>query len=288
MLSLEINDAEFELFRQFIYEAAGIHMAPDKRMLVASRLFKRLRHYGLPSYEAYYDLLRRGGAEVERQTAIDLLTTNETYFFREPAHFQHLAEVILSRWEGRRPFRVWSAASSTGEEAYSAAMVLEDRLGSRSWEVVGSDISRRALERAVRAHYAMNRIEGIPPSYLQRYCLRGRGQQEGTMLIVRALRDRVSFLPVALNAPLPQVGTFDVVFLRNALIYFDKPTQRGVLQRVSERLAPGGTLFIGHSESLSGLHEGLEQVAPTIYRKPTERTRGPVGESGGSAVDSAP
>ncbi len=263
---MRISDHAFGRFQAFIHQAAGISLSPAKKMLVAGRLSKRLRVHRLDSYDAYFELLAGGGAADEVQTAIDLLTTNETYFFREPRHFEVLREVAAQRVGA--PLRAWSAAASSGEEAYSIAMVLADVAGSAPWEVLGTDISQRVLERARRAHYTMERARHIPPAYLKRFCLKGLDEQEGTLLVDRALRQRVNFVHANLNAPLPQLGSFDIVFLRNVMIYFDRETKRRVVERVAAQIKPGGTLCIGHSETLNDVSDALKQLAPSIYRKP--------------------
>lgn len=264
---IRISDAEFGQFQRFIFEAAGITLTESKKALVSGRLAKRLTACRVRNYGEYFQLLMSGAAPPELQTAIDLLTTNETYFFREPKHFQFLKNELASgALKGAVP-RVWSAASSSGEEAYSIAMVLEDCLPNRPWEVVGSDISARVLERARAGHYPLERITHFPPGYLQRFCLKGRDAQAGTMLIERALRKKVRFQQVNLNAPLPQLGAFDVIFLRNVLIYFSLETKRKVVGRVLAALKPGGYLLIGHSESLIEVTQAVELIAPAIYRK---------------------
>jgi len=260
---MSITDQEFAQFQRFIFERAGISLAPGKKALVSGRLAKRLQHCGTADYGSYFKLLKSGSMPGEEQIAIDLLTTNETYFFREAKHFDHL-RANLPR---SQQVRVWSAASSSGEEAYSIAMVLAATLGDQPWEVVGTDISTRVLQRARTAHYPMSRAQHIPPDYLRRYCLKGRGRQEGTLLIDRSLRERVSFLHANLNASLPQMGSFDAVFLRNVLIYFNDATKREVVGRVLGALKPGGFFYVGHSESLSGMIEGLRAVGPAIYAK---------------------
>lgn len=260
---MSITDHEFAQFQRFIYEKAGISLAAGKKALVSGRLAKRLQHWQVPSYGAYFKLLASGEAQAEIQIAIDLLTTNETYFFREAKHYDHLRS-HLSR-AGGGPFRVWSAASSTGEEAYSIAMVLSDCLEGRAWEVVGTDISTRVLQRARSGHYSTARAQHIPPDYLRRYCLKGRGSQEGTLLINRAVRQHVQFVQANLNAPLPQLGMFDAIFLRNVLIYFNVETKRQVVGRVLELLKPGGHFYVGHSESLNGLCDGVRAVGVAVY-----------------------
>jgi chemotaxis protein methyltransferase CheR len=263
----QISDAEFAQFQRFIYESAGIALAAGKRALVCGRLAKRLHACQLKSYGEYLDLLMSGESPAELQTAVDLLTTNETYFFREPKHFEFLKELLRDRRRTGAGFRVWSAAASTGEEAYSVAMVLADRLSGGVWEVIGSDISTRVLARARTGHYPLGRLSNIPRGYLHRFCLKGTGPQEGTLLVERSIRSRVQFLQANLNARLPRLGRFDVIFLRNVLIYFGLETKRKVVARVLDVLKPGGWLFIGHSESLIDVSNDVEMVAPAIYRK---------------------
>ena len=266
-MTLQISDGEFGLFQRFIHEVAGISLSDAKKALVGGRLARRLEACRVRSYGEYFRLLMSGQSPGEWQTAVDLLTTNETYFFREPKHFEFLKKQLAAGGPRTSPFRAWSAAGSTGEEAYSIAMLLSDCLRNQAWEIVASDISARVLERARIGHYPQQRLANFPPGYLQRFCLKGRGDQEGTLLIDRALRNKVRFLQVNLNAPLPTMGMFDVIFLRNVLIYFDLPTKRKVIERVLTTLRPRGWLFIGHSETLNEVSESVELVAPAIYRK---------------------
>jgi len=268
MSQIVISDQEFSQFQRFIYETAGITLSAAKKALVGGRLAKRLQQRQINSYGAYFRLLASGEAPGEVQAAVDLLTTNETYFFREMKHFELLRDVVSSPRPGTEPFRVWSAASSTGEEAYSIAMVLADRLSRSAWEVVGSDISARVLEKARLGHYPLDRATHIPPDYLKRYCLRGHGSQEGTLLVERNLRNRVQFLPVNLNQPLPALGSFDVVFLRNVMIYFNQETKQQVVARILSLVKPGGYFLIGHSETLNGISDAVQALAPSIYQKP--------------------
>lgn len=266
----EISDQEFTRFRRFIFDAAGITLSDGKKMLVTSRLGSRLQCYQLDSYAEYFRLLSSGEHADEVQTAIDLLTTNETYFFREPRHFEFMQQQLRASLSQPQPqpVRIWSAAGATGEEAYSIAMVLEDVLRSRAWEVLASDISSRVLERARAGHYPMERARHVPRPYLQRFCLKGTGRQERTLLVDRMLRAKVQFQQINLNAELPPIGMFEFVFLRNVLIYFSDATKREVIARIVSVLKPGGWLFIGHSENLNGISDALRSVAPAIYRKP--------------------
>jgi chemotaxis protein methyltransferase CheR len=265
MNGTSITAREYSRFQAFIHENAGIRLPDNKQALVMGRLARRLRHHCLHSYDEYFQLLGSKAVPGEVQIAIDLLTTNETSFFREPAHFDYLRK-LASAAKGRQlPFRVWSAASSSGEEAYSIAMVLADCLGDGGWEVIGSDISTRVLETARKGRYAMARAGRIPPPYLKHFCLRGLGEQEGTMLVSPEIRSRVHFAQVNLNRPLPSVGSFDVIFLRNVMIYFDGSTKRQVVARVTSRLRTGGHLFIGHSENLNGVYDEVDAIQPAIY-----------------------
>ncbi|TFW22548.1 CheR family methyltransferase [Duganella callida] len=264
-----ITDREFLQFQRFIYDAAGITMANGKQALVSGRLAKRLAHYQLDSYGDYLRLLESRAQPQELQIAVDLLTTNETYFFREPKHFNLLRDLAQEARDKGRSMRVWSAASSSGEEPYSIAMVLADVMGiDGAWEVLGTDISTRVLERARCGHYPMERASQVPQQYLKRFCLKGQGSESGTLLIERALRQRVQFQHLNLNAPLPKVGTFDVIFLRNVMIYFNLETKRQVVTRLLAQLRPGGYFLIGHSETLNDINDTLIANAPSVYRKP--------------------
>lgn len=264
---IPLSDTEFGLLQRLFYDQVGIQLPPVKRPLVCGRLSKRLAALRMGSYLQYYKHLISVQGAGELEIAIDLITTHETYFFREPQHFQYLQERILPQLRGSPSFRVWSAASSTGEEAFTLAMVLNEHRGAGPWSVVGSDVSLAVLESARKGLFSLGRGDKIPAHYLKRYCLRGRDRYEGYFLVERELRDKVEFVPGNLTKPCPELGMFDLIMLRNVLIYFDLPTKQLVLKHVLERLKPGGWLMVGHSESLQGLPLGLEQVAPSIYRK---------------------
>lgn len=264
---LSLSDREFSLFQRLIFERAGISMGPAKRALIAGRLTKRLKALGLGSFADYHAYLTQRGNEGELQQAVDLLTTNETYFFREPKHFDFLREQILPKANTTRPLRIWSAACSSGEEVYALAMVLAEHHAG-AWEILGSDISQRVLAQARSAHYPIDRAEDIAPALLKKYCLKGIGAQQGSFLVDKPLRSKVRFESINLNEPLPRVGEFDVIFLRNVMIYFDMATKREVVERLVAQLRPGGYFIVSHSESLNGVTETLRVVSPSIYRKP--------------------
>ncbi len=270
---LSISDDEFKHFQQLIYKASGIHLPATKKMLVVSRLSKRVRHHGLDSLQHYYQFITHAHHADEFQIMVDLLTTNETYFFREPEHFSQLKQ-LLPDYPREHPFQAWSAACSSGEEGYSMAMTLMELFGTgRAWSVLGTDISARMLHIARNAVYPINATEHIPKNYLSQYCLKGVRSQAGTFRIEKKLRDRVKFQQLNLNAPhIPHLPHFDLILLRNVLIYFDIPTKRQLIHKMIDQLRPGGYLLIGHAENLSSLstpeiHAQLSSVAPTVYRK---------------------
>lgn len=269
MIEATITDQEFGLFQRLIYKIAGISLSDAKKVLLVGRLTRRLTQYELTSFGDYYRMLATGNYPEEVQTMVDLLTTNETYFFREPKHFEFLRDEVIAKRTSPASFRVWSAASSSGEEAYSIAMTLAEALPNSPWEIVGSDISTKVLSKAVAGHYSLARTEGIPPGHMRKYCLKGVRSHAGTFLIAPELRKKTSFYQINLMHPISaDVGEFEVIFLRNVMIYFDPETKARVVHNLLPRLKSGGYLIIGHSETLNGITDRLTSVRPTIYRKP--------------------
>lgn len=264
----DVSDQEMLLFQQLFREHIGLYLPFSKKALLCSRLSRRLGELSLSSLKEYHSLISRPQEEAERQRAIDLITTNETYFFREQKHFDALRDDILPEIGRRHALNVWSAASSTGEEAYSIAMVLDEHRGNHPWSILASDISQRVLSFGRRALYPMARGENIPQQYLSRYCLCGTGEYEGHFLVDQKIRKRVTFEQRnLLNLPADMDDRFDVVFLRNVIIYFDFPTKVDVLRSVIRKIRPGGWLIVGHSESLHGMPLDLQMHAPSIYRR---------------------
>ncbi len=262
----ELSDHDFQLFQRLIYQSAGVVLSDVKKPLVIGRLSHRLRQLDLPDFAAYYRYVSHGDDGAERQRLIDLLTTHETYFFREEQHFHWLTQWLRSG-DVDAP-RLWSAACSSGEEVWTLAMVLADVLGfDAPWSVYGTDISAAAVAQAEAAHYDEARVRGLPEAYKKKYCLKGVGRQQGTFLIDRRLRDHVGFQVLNLLQAQPQVMAMDVIFLRNVMIYFDAPTKKRVIEHLLSRLKPEGYLIVGHSESLNGLVSGLTAVRPTIYTR---------------------
>ena len=264
-----ITDAEFAQFQRLIYQIAGISLADSKKVLLVGRLGKRLKALNMPTFGAYYKYVASGNDQHERQTMVDLLTTNETYFFREEAHFDFLRQTIIANHPPGQSLDIWSGASSTGEEIYTLSMVLADELGpTGQWSILGSDISTHVLGVAQRGQYWLDRVRGLPQSYLRKYCLKGVRAQEGSFVIDPVLRKHTRFMQINLNTTLPEIGKFHVIFLRNVMIYFDNDTKRQVVGRMIDKLRPGGYFIVGHSESLNGLTERLKPIKPTIYRLP--------------------
>jgi chemotaxis protein methyltransferase CheR len=263
--NVELTHAEFLKIQQLTLSITGIYLSDAKKSLICGRLYKRLRHYGMKSYGEY--LLMLASDRQELTTAVDLLTTNETHFFREPKHFTWMQQSLLPTLSYPKRIRIWSAAASTGQEAYSLAMLLHDNLGENGWEVFGSDVSSQVLNTAKQGLYPISLADEIPENYLKAYCLKGVGKHEGLMKISPTLMNKVSFDQINLNKELPNVGMFDVIFLRNILIYFQQDTKQSVVARILKTLKPGGHLIIGHSETLHGMFSSLKSIAPSIYQK---------------------
>nr|WP_308129617.1 CheR family methyltransferase [Actinoplanes polyasparticus] len=261
-----ISHDDFRYITSVLHEHTGIWLAPGKEALVSGRLDKRIRALGLTGYSDYVRLLRDRHDETELHHLINLLTTNETFFFREAQHFDYLRREVLPAHGAGRPFRLWSAASSTGEEAYTAAMVLADTLPAGAWQIVGTDVSTRVVESARAALYPIEAAERIPRQLLRRFWLKGREEYEGLMTVTTELRSRVQFHRRNLIEEFRQLGHFDVIMLRNVMIYFDLETKRSLIPRLQERLVPGGHLIIGSSESLNAIPSQLRMVEPSIYR----------------------
>jgi chemotaxis protein methyltransferase CheR len=270
-----LADEDYEFLCSLIYERSRIHLGPDKRVLVSSRLAKRLRHHGLGGYGEYCDLLRSPRGEAELQFLIDRISTNHTHFFREKKHFDFLSQTLIPKWqaEGRRaePVRIWSAASSTGEEAYSIAVHLAEHFApaeSGRWQIEGTDISTRVLEIARAGVYEVEKLECVAPDVLRRHFQRGVKEWAGHLRAKDELRRRMNFQHLnLLDGQYPFTRPFDLIFCRNVMIYFDRPTQETLVELLAEKLVPGGHLLVGHSESLSGVRHTLKLVQAAIYVK---------------------
>jgi chemotaxis protein methyltransferase CheR len=276
---LSVGDAAFARFQKLIHDEAGIWLAPVKKALLAGRLARRLRELGLAAWDDYFALVVAD--EAERVRMLDAICTNETHFFREPRQFELLTGRVLPAWRaeaeaGKRPRRVraWSAGCSTGEEPYSIAMTLLSSLPA-GWEleVLATDLSTKVLARAERAIWPIEKAAEIPEAHRKAFMLRGFGAQEGLMCAGPEIRALVRFARVNLVGDWPAGPPFDLVFCRNVLIYFDRPVKTRVVERLLDRLDPGGYLFLGHAESLGGITARARPVAPTVYAPEREARR---------------
>jgi chemotaxis protein methyltransferase CheR len=264
-----LTDREFRQFRTLIFDEAGINLIDAKKALVEGRLARRINELGLRDYGAYFHLVENQSDE--RTRLIDAICTNETRFFREPMQFEFLETRVLPQWRAAaerglpRRVRAWSAACSTGEEPYSLAMTLARGLPDWAIDIVASDLSTKALGRAREGVWSIHHAEHIPLSYRKAYMLRGVRSEEGRMRVVPEIQNLIDFRQINLTDEALIAGEFDLIFCRNVLIYFDRPTKDAVVDRLLRRLAPGGLLFLGHAESLTGWSHRVRSVGPTIY-----------------------
>jgi chemotaxis protein methyltransferase CheR len=271
-----LRPREFAAIRKLVYEEAGIYLAEGKHALVEARLGRRIRELGLSSYGEYVELVLQPGGS-ERATMLDCITTNETQFFREPRHFEFLESVVFPRWREQaalrarsKRVRIWSAACATGEEAYSLAMCALTALPrSAGWdvEVFASDISTRALAVAQSATFPIERARQIPEHHLRQHMLRGVDAEAGKLRCGPEVRRAVQLFRCNLNRPPFAVPSgLDLIFCRNALIYFDTESKARVIDGLLDRLDASGYLFVGHSETLHGVSRRVALAAPSVYR----------------------
>ncbi len=267
----ELTDREYEYFRSMIYERCRINLGSNKRELVKARLNKRLRALKIPSFSGYIELLQTPAGEEEWTHLVDSISTNYTFFFREPAHFEFLYKQALPELSSPgRTFRVWSAACSSGEEPYSVAIVLDEffKSGAGAYTVDCTDISTRILAKAREGIFAPPQVEKIRRDWMRKHFEQGRRGNDQLYRVKAPVRERLRFTHLNLmDRSFPWRDPFQVIFCRNVMIYFDRGTQEDLVQRMSQHLAPGGYLFIGHSESLTGVNHGLKLVKPSIYKK---------------------
>jgi chemotaxis protein methyltransferase CheR len=269
-----LGDSDLSRLSRLIEERTGIRTPPAKRSLVEGRLYRRLKALGLPSFKDYCDLLfsPRGERE-ELGNFINAITTNKTEFFREEKHFRFLEEKVLpelAQREGKREIKVWSVGCSTGEEAYSLAMCLEEmraRAGGPEYSILCTDISTDVLDRARRGVYGREQVKRVPPLLLTRYFRAGTGEKTGLYRVDPLIRSRMRFRYLNLMEEPYPVERADLIFFKNVLIYFYPQVQRRLTGLVAERLAPGGYLFIGLSENMQYALPGISKVAPSIFRR---------------------
>ena len=271
-----ITDAEFGRFRTMVQEETGIQLPDSKRALLVGRLSRRLRELKLPTFGAYYEHVANERNGVERLHMIDLISTNETSFFREPKQFEFLEKRLLPAWAGTatpgaKKVRVWSAACSTGEEPYSIAMSLLSRLPEWEIEILATDISNRALAKARAAVFPIEKSAQIPEAHLKAFMLRGYGEQQGSMKAGPELRHLIRFERLNLHDRRDIAGgQFHLIFCRNVLIYFSAEGRAAVIRKLASRLAPGGYLFLGHAETLNGVTDQFRLAGPGVYARANE------------------
>ena len=271
-----IADREFHRIRDIVLHESGVHLTSLKRELVMARLSRRIRMLGLSGFRDYVQLVTTDPAE--RTEMIDRILTNETRFLREPRQFEFLEHTIVPRWieeakNGNRPrsVRVWSAGCSTGQEPVSLAMTLLAALPQWNIDILASDLSTRALSQAASGLFSIEKAEEIPVHLRREFMRRGVNGQAGRMCTDERVRSVVRFRRINLNGVLPDCGLFDAIFCRNVLIYFEAESRRRAIDRLMQRLQPGGYFFLGHSESLINATQRLRPVAPSIYRREEHR-----------------
>lgn len=274
-VSTSLSDAGFDRFARFITGELGIQMPRTKLTMLQSRLLRRARDLRLGSIEEYGNHFFAAPSETERQYFINLVTTNKTDFFREPEHFEYLRNTVLpTLLKNRDPqfaqLNLWSAASSSGQEAYTLAMVLSEysetvsRVG---FSILGTDISTQVLGQAQQAIYEEDQARPIPPELRKKYIMRSKDPADRHIRIVPTLRARTSFRKLNfMDANYAFRETFDIVFCRNVLIYFDRQTQEAVIQKICRHIKPGGYLFVGHAESLNAMQLPVRQVDNAVFQ----------------------
>lgn len=272
--SVSMTSKEFQQLSEFIHREVGIKLPPTKKTMLEARLQKRVRMLRMSGFKEYYSyLFSETGLEEELQNLIDVVTTNTTDFFREPRHFEYLSSNVLPEWckrGGGQAFSLWSAGCSSGMEPYTLAMVLSEFAETRqgfSFNIVATDISMDMLRTAQRGIYDEEKVVTVPHHMKRKYLLRSKDRNRGLVRITPELRRMIAFRRLNFMEEFRFERPLDVIFCRNVIIYFDRPTQELLFQRFCRYLKPGGNIFIGHSESLTGMDLPLEQVAPTIYRK---------------------
>lgn len=268
-----MSDKDFKKLSDFIHTECGIKLPASKKTMVEARLQKRLRYLDMAGYKPYFEFLfSPRGLDEELVHLIDVITTNTTEFFREPRHFDLMNQTILPKWQamnaGRRPLRVWSAGCSSGEEPYTLAIVLAEfaeKHAGFTFGILATDISTNVLQRAAKGIYSEDRVASMRMDLKRKYLLRSRDKAKQLVRISSELRRLIRFERLNFMHDFSFPQPMDIIFCRNVMIYFDRKTQEGLLKKFCNQLILGGHLFIGHSESLSGMDLPLRQIAPTMY-----------------------
>lgn len=269
LLSVELTDKQFERVSRIVYDHAGINLKKGKEALVKARLAKRMRALGIRSIDDYMKFLETDKNRNELDFMIDVMTTNKTNFFREPAHFDYLKSRILPEITGRK-MRLWSAACSSGEEPFSMAILLREVIPDIDLKdilILATDISRQMLGKAKLAQYTEACVRDIPPDILHRHFTRFKSGGETVYRVNDNVRGLIRLAWLNLMDSWPMKGPFDVIFCRNVMIYFDRRTQQKLVNRFYTLLRPGGHLFVGHSEGLTAITHDFKYIRPATYRK---------------------
>ena len=271
----QLTDAQFQKFSDLVYQKTGIFLKPEKKELLNARLGKRLRATGVSSFKEYYERVIHDSSGEELIQLIDSVSTNFTSFFRENSHFDLLTSTVLPGFikEGRgrnKEIQLWSSASSSGEEPYTMAMVMEEFARQHSgmrYKILATDISTKVLAQAKRGVYSDDKISKVPPPFLKKYFKKGVGNSAGFVKIKDEIRRVIQFERFNLMGDFPWRETMDIIFCRNVMIYFNRETQQELVNKFHQAIAPGGYLFIGHSESITSLQHKFVQIDATAYQK---------------------
>lgn len=275
IIGADLTDAQFEKISQLVRRLCGINLHTGKRQLVKARLNKRLRTLGLRDFGAYLSVLEKDASGNELVTMLDALSTNLTSFFRESAHFDYVRREVLPeilRLSCNRRLRVWSAGCSTGEEPYTIGVTLHEAIPNPDlWDIkiLATDLSTQVLARAASGIYRPERLKDVSPALVRKYFHSIRNPEDGSPAyqVEEPLRRLVTFARLNLMETWPMKGPFDIIFCRNVMIYFEKPIQEKLVNRYYDLLGPGGYMFLGHSESLTGTSHKFKYLQPTVYRK---------------------
>jgi len=261
---IKLSNEDFERFIKELYLCTGIFVEYDKKFIIENKLNKLLLKNNISSFEEYYYQIKTN--EQERQKMINALTINETSFFRENKHFEYLKEIVANYRLDKR-FRCWSAASSIGAEGYSASMIIDNYIGSCGWEVVFSDINDEVIKQAQKGIYNIDMASKIPMEFLKKYCLKSGDNYKQYFMISDRIIKWTTFKQINLISSIDNIGMFDVIFLRNILIYFDDIHKKKILDNVLSKLNVGGYIFMGHSEFIDNFTDKVKQIEHSIYQK---------------------
>ncbi|MFO8085054.1 MAG: protein-glutamate O-methyltransferase [Desulfobacterales bacterium] len=266
----QLQQEVFKQFADLIYKEAGIHLGEHKQALVSARLNKRMRFLSIRNFDDYYDYVQNDRSRKELSKLLDAISTNVTYFYREPDHFDLLASLVR-RWSQERQsrIRIWSAASSTGEEPYTISLTLSESLQNvHDVKILATDISTSVLETARKGEYGAKKLEKIPGKMINKYFTLVQSQGEKIYRVKEKIKKMIQFSWLNLSAPpYPMSGPLDVIFCRNVMIYFDNKVKEKLLEDMYRLLKPGGYLMVGHAESLAGLLSRFKSVKPSVYIK---------------------